>query len=146
MHGLLVAAAALLTACTATTPAGAQAAGDYTGTWAFQTEPYGNDQFGVVMSGVAIMRSAGANRYTLQVVTNELIIERQTSQSRLLTARQNCTGQKDDAQFTVTCAMAEPLEGYEPDNFVLQAGENADQLVGALSSATSSTVTFTRVR
>ena len=42
--------------------------------------------------------------------------------------------------------QAEPLDGYEPDNFILQPGEGSDQLVGALSSATSATVTFNRLR
>ena len=41
--------------------------------------------------------------------------------------------------------MAEPLECYEPDTFVLQAGE-ADQLVGVLQSNDTSQVTFSRIR
>jgi hypothetical protein len=145
MRGIVIAAAAMLTACSAATPAGAQAEGDYAGTWAFQTDPYGNEQFGVVMSGVAVMTSAAPNRYDIRLLANELIIERLSGQSRLITARQTCTGETDGAQFNITCQMAEPLEGYEPDNFVLQDGEE-DQLVGVLNSATDGQVTFTRLR
>lgn len=148
MRGLMIAAAAVLAACTAAapTPAGAQATGDLAGTWAFQTQSYGNEQVGAVMSGVAIMTGSAPNRYDIRLLTNELMVNRATGESRLLTARQTCTGEMDGGQFSIACQMAEPLEGYSPDNFVLQAGENADQLVGALSSATSATVTFTRTR
>jgi hypothetical protein len=77
-------------------------------------------------------------------VSNELIVA-QNGQSQMVTARQRCAGEASGGQFTIRCEMAEPLDGYEPDNFVLQAGER-DQMVGVLSSAASSQVTFTRVR
>jgi hypothetical protein len=146
MRVTMIAAAAMLAACSAPTPAGAQAeSGGHAGTWAFQTEPYGNEQFGVVMSGVAVMTPAAPDRYDIRLLANELIIERVSGQSRLLTARETCAGEVDGGQFTITCQMAEPLEGYEPDNFILQRGEQ-DQLVGVLNSATSGQVTFTRLR
>ncbi|GAN00196.1 hypothetical protein U91I_03861 [alpha proteobacterium U9-1i] len=126
------------------TPAVAQS-GDLSGTWAFQTQPYGDQQFGVVMSGVAIATASAPNRYDIRLIANELIIERASGRSQTITARQTCTGEDAGGQFNITCQMAEPVEGYEPDNFVLQRGE-ADQLVGVLSSATSGQVTFTRVR
>jgi hypothetical protein len=79
------------------------------------------------------------------LLTHELLVNRDTGQSRLLTARQNCTGVNEDGQINVTCRMAEAVEGYEPDNFVLQTGQT-DQLVGVLSSATSAQITFSRMR
>src|SRR5690606_22096758 len=138
-------AATLLVACTVT-PAEAQ--GDRSGlagTWGFQTEPYGNLQFSNIMSGVAILTPSGSNRYDIRLVANERIIMRMTGRSRILTARQTCTAHDDGGQITINCQMAEPLEGYEPDDFVLQRGEDADQLVGVLSSANSGQVVFTRV-
>jgi hypothetical protein len=134
---LFAAAAALALAA----PASAQQASDLTGTWAFQTAPYGNEQFGIVMSGVAVI--AGED---VRLLANELIIERASGRSQTLTARQTCRAENADGQISITCQMAEPLQGYEPDNFILQPGEGSDQLVGALSSATSATVTFTRLR
>lgn len=145
MRALLM-AAALLAACSAPTSAGAQAQGDLAGTWAFQTQSYGGEAMGAVMSGAAVMTASAPNRYEIRLLSNELVVNRATGQSRLLTARQTCTGEMDGAQFSIACQMAEPLEGYQPDNFVLQRGDNPDQLVGALSSASSATVTFTRMR
>ncbi len=144
MRGILIAAAALSVLATAT--ASAQSGGDaFTGAWAFQTTSYGTEQVGGIMSGAAVITRAGANRYDIRLLSNERLVNRETGQGAFLTARQTCTGQNDDGQFTISCQMAEPLEGYEPDNFVLQQGE-ADQLVGVLSSNTSSQVTFSRLR
>lgn len=142
MRAILIAAAALM-ACVA--PANAQSRDAFEGTWAFQTTSYGNEQVGGIMSGAAVFTRASADRYTIRLISNERLVNRDTGQSAFLTARQNCTGENADGQFTIRCQMAEPLEGYEPDNFVLQAGE-ADQLVGVLSSNTSSQVTFSRLR
>jgi hypothetical protein len=116
------------------------------GTWSFQSQSYGNEEFGVIMSGAAVIERPSRGRYSIRMLVHEQIVERETGRSRLLTARQNCTGTQDGEQFSITCQMAEPLEGYQPDNFVLQRGENADQLVGALSSAATTTVTFDRMR
>lgn len=140
-----LAAAALAAVVTLAPAAYAQDAGDYAGTWAFQTQDYGNQQFSVTMSGVAIMTPAAPGRFDIRLVANELITQRGTGRSQLLTARQACVGETDGPQFSITCQMAEPLEGYEPDNFLLQSGER-DQLIGVLNSATSGQVTFTRVR
>ena len=141
MRAMMIAAALVLVSAA---PAGAQT-GDLSGTWAFQTQSYGSEQVGAVMSGAAVFTANAPNRYDIRLLTNELLVNRETGQSRLLTARQNCTGTNDDGQFFIACQMAEPLEGYEPDNFILQAGET-DQLVGALNSATSAQATFTRMR
>ena len=64
----------------------------------------------------------------------------------MLTARQNCAGENADGQITLTCQLSEAVEGYEPDNFLLQPGTSADELVGALTSGSSPQVTFTRLR
>jgi hypothetical protein len=128
----------------AATPVAAQPS-DLSGTWAFQTQPYGDQQFGVVMSGVAIATRSAPGRYDIRLLANELIMDRASGRSQVITARQTCTGEDADGQVNITCQMAEPLEGYQPDNFVLQRGE-ADQLVGVLSSTASGQVTFTRVR
>jgi hypothetical protein len=97
------------------------------------------------MSGTAVITLAGQDRYDIRLLTNELIIQRQTGRTQLITARQTCTGDAAGGQVNISCQMAEPLQGYEPDNFVLQQGER-DQMVGVLSSASSSQVTFTRMR
>jgi hypothetical protein len=145
MRSILFAAVAALMACSGPAPAGAQSGDAYTGAWAFQTDDYGNENFSVLMSGAALVTPGARNHYDVRLVANELITQPETGQSRLLTARETCDGLLDGAQFTITCRMAEPLEGYEPDNFVLQRGD-ADELVGVLSSATNGQVTFTRVR
>jgi len=128
----------------AATPVAAQPE-NYAGTWAFQTQPYGDQQFGVVMSGVAVASASAPGRYDIRLIANELIIDRTSGRSQTITARQTCTGEDTGGQFNIACQMAEPVEGYQPDNFVLQAGD-ADQLVGVLSSTASGQVTFTRVR
>lgn len=143
MRALALAATfAAVAACSQ--PAGAQVDGSFEGTWAFQTQPYVAGQ-GVIalMSGVAIMR-AESSGYSIQLIANELVT--QGAQSAVITARENCRGEVAGDQFTITCEMAEPLEGYAPDTFVLQRGQEADTLVGVLESAASGQVTFTRVR
>lgn len=137
--------AVLLAAALAATPASAQSGDSLTGTWAFQTQMYGDAQFAVAMSGVAIVSLAAPGRYDVRLIAHELITERASGRANMITARETCTGEQTGGQFNIACQMAEPLAGYEPDNFVLQQGE-ADQLVGVLSSATSGQVTFTRVR
>jgi hypothetical protein len=97
------------------------------------------------MSGAAVITRAAPNRYAIRLIANERLVNRDTGQGAFLTARQNCTGTNDEGQFTISCELTEPLEGYEPDTFVLQAGE-ADQLVGVLQSSNSSQVTFSRIR
>ncbi len=144
MRAIMAAAAfGLMSALAA--PALAQSGDDYSGTWAFQSTPYGDEQFGVLMSGTAIVTPNGANRYQIQLLSNEIIIERQTARSNLVSARQNCTGVVEDGQFNVDCEMAEAVEGYQPDNFVLQRS-SPTQLQGVLASAASAQVTFNRVR
>ncbi|MBX3430156.1 MAG: hypothetical protein KF779_11310 [Hyphomonadaceae bacterium] len=143
MRGFLV-AALTLAACSAPV-AQAQSGDAFEGTWAFQTASYGNEQVGGIMSGAAVITREAPDRYAIRLLANERLVNRDTGQSAFLTARQTCTGENDGGQFTITCQMAEPLEGYEPDTFVLQAGE-ADQLVGVLSSNNSSQVTFSRMR
>jgi hypothetical protein len=125
--------------------ASAQSRDAFEGTWAFQTASYGTEQVGGIMSGAALIARAGADHYTIRLISNERLVNRDTGQAAFLTARQTCTGQNDGGQFTISCQMAEPLEGYEADNFVVQQGE-IDQLVGVLSSSASSQVTFSRIR
>ncbi len=146
MRVMMMGAAALLMACTATTQAGAQGADDFAGTWAFQTTLYGSQQVGAYMSGVAIMSESAPDQYSIRLMANERLVSRATGQTRLLVAHQNCTGEMVGEQFTISCELAEPLEGYAPDNFLLQRGEENDQLVGVLSSNTEAQVTFTRMR
>ncbi len=143
MRRLLV-AAAVAAACS-TSAASAQSGVDYAGTWAFQTTLYGGVQIGAYMSGVAVMTAAGPDRYDIRLMANERLVNRMTGESRLLVARQTCTGERAGAQFSIACQLAEAVEGYEPDNFILQQGENDGQLVGVLDSANSAQVTFTRM-
>ncbi|MEQ1810192.1 MAG: hypothetical protein ABL889_09710 [Terricaulis sp.] len=143
MRGFLI-AAVTLAACSAPV-AHAQSSDAFEGTWTFQTASYGNEQVGGIMSGAAVITREAPNRYAVRLIANERLVNRDTGQGAFLTARQNCTGENDGGQFTITCQMAEPLEGYEPDTFVLQAGET-DQLVGVQRSQTSPQVTFSRMR
>jgi hypothetical protein len=142
MRALIIAAGfALIAACSPS--ARAQVDATLEGTWAFQTEPYPASSGTIaLMSGVAVMR-AESSGYAIQLLANELVT--QGAQSVVITARETCRGEMQGAQFTITCEMAEPLEGYQPDTFVLQTGE-PNQLVGVLASASSGQVTFTRVR
>jgi hypothetical protein len=144
MRTFLVALAVMTAALSA--PASAQTANDLSGTWAFQTATYGNEQFGVIMSGAAVFTATAPNRYDVRLISNERIVQRDTAQYRMLTARQSCTAENADGQITMTCQLSQPLEGYEPDNFLLQAGESADELVGVLNSAATPEVTFSRLR
>jgi hypothetical protein len=137
---------AVMAACLMGAPANAQDANDLTGTWAFQTSSYGNGEFGVIMSGAATFTATAPNRYDVRLIANELIVQRETSASQMLTARQACVGENAEGQLTITCQLSEAVEGYEPDNFLLQAGTSADELVGALTSGSSPQVTFTRLR
>src|SRR5690606_37799401 len=141
MRGFLIAAMALAAAPLAQ----AQTGDAFEETWAFQTQSYGTELVGAIMSGAAVITRDAPNRYAIWLLANERLVNRDTGQGAFLTARQTCTGVNDDGQFTITCQMAEPLEGYAPDNFVLQTGE-ADQLVGVLNSNNSSQVTFSRMR
>ena len=143
MRGFLI-AVVTLAACSAPV-AHAQSSDAFEGTWTFQTASYGNEQVGGIMSGAAVITREAPNRYAVRLIANERLVNRDTGQGAFLTARQNCTGANDEGQFTITCQMAEPLEGYEPDTFVLQAGET-DQLVGVQRSQTSPQVTFSRMR
>ncbi|MBS0384357.1 MAG: hypothetical protein JSS00_03300 [Proteobacteria bacterium] len=143
----ILAAAFALPAHAETRNAAAAAPGSYAGTWGFQTEDYGNDQYGVAMSGVAVITPAqAANRYNIRLLAQELITQRESGLTHLLIARENCTGDGSNGQLAITCEMAEPVQNYQPDSFILQPGENADQLVGALSSASNGSATFNRMR
>lgn len=143
----LAAAACFTAPAVAETAATATAPGSYAGTWGFQSEDYGNDDYGVAMSGVAVItQSSRPNRYDIRLLTQELITQRESGLTHMLVAHENCTGDSANGQLSITCEMAQPLANYQPDSFLLQAGESADQLVGALASATSGTTTFNRMR
>ena len=139
MRKLIIAVAAL--GLMGVAPALAQST-SMDGVYAFQTEPYGNEQFAVSMSGAAIARG-GRGNLSIRITANEMIVERASKRSRLITAHQNCTGVRDGAQISVTCEMAEPLEGYTPDAFLLQPGENG-QWAGVING--TSQVTFVPAR
>jgi hypothetical protein len=148
MRAIMFAAFAALAACTAAAPAADAQAGDpYAGTWAFQSQPYGNEQFGVIMSGAMVATHASGDAYTVRLTANEMIIARADGQTRLLTAHQTCTGARSGEVLNITCEIADAPEGYAADNFVLQRGEGEQdgQLVGAMAG-NGVQVTFTRVR
>ena len=144
---LLVIMAAALSAPAYAQTHTATAPGSYAGTWGFQSEDYGNDDYGVAMSGVAVITaSSRPNRYDIRLLTQEMITQRESGMTHMLVAHENCTGDGANGQLAITCEMAEPLANYQPDSFVLQPGENNDQLVGALSSASNGSTTFNRLR
>ena len=144
---LLVIMAAALTAPAYAQTHTAAAPGSYAGTWGFQSEDYGNDDYGVAMSGVAVITaSAHPNRYDIRLLAQEMITQRESGMTHMLVAHENCTGDGANGQLAITCDLAEPLANYQPDSFILQPGENGDQLVGALSSASNGSTTFNRLR
>ncbi len=138
---------AALAALAMAAPAQAQSNDPFAGTWAFQSQPYGNEQFGVIMSGAMTATRERGDAYTVHLTANELIISRADGQSRMLTAYQTCRGERSGEVFNITCQIAEAPEGYQPDNFILQRGEGeqASQLVGAMTG-NGTQVTFSRVR
>jgi hypothetical protein len=146
---LVVAAAA---ACTAT-PVLAQtqtaaSSAPFVGTWGFQSEDYGNDDYGLAMSGVAVITPAQTpNHYNVSLLTQQQLTERESGESHTLVARETCTGDASEGQLAITCQLADPTQHIQPDTFLLQRGDNADQLVGALTtSQQNGETTFNRVR
>jgi hypothetical protein len=137
-----IAAAILMAACMA--PMAQAQSANLEGTWAFQSQSYGNEQIGAVMSGVAILTPSAPGRYDVRLISNELIVDRESGQSRLLTARQTCTAEDADGQISIECQMAEPLEGYTPDTFLLQSAGEPDHLAGVLNAGPE--VGFSRLR
>lgn len=116
----------------------------YVGTWAFQTNAYGQDQGAArALSGSAVIRRSGGG-YDVRLVAHEIEIGPDGSGTILSAVRERCRGALEGAQLTITCELAEEVPNYQPDNFVLQAGEDG-QLVGVMSSVTSGEVVFTRV-
>lgn len=155
MRWIMTAAAmALAGACLFSTSASAQHAaatptsvqtGDFNGTWGFQSEDYGNDDYGAAMSGVAIITpGSSSNRYNIKLLTQEIISQREDGQSHLLVAHENCNGENTNGQLTVTCTMAQPLDNYTPDTFVVQIVDG-DHLGGVLTGASGASVNFNRV-
>jgi hypothetical protein len=148
MRAMMFAAFAALAACgTASPGAQAQSTDAFAGTWAFQSQPYGSEQFGVIMSGAMVATPARGDVYSVRLTANELIISRVGGQSRMLTAHQSCEGRRDDQVFHITCTLTDAPEGYRPDHFIVQPGEGEqeDQLVGAMTG-NGVQVTFSRVR
>ncbi|MFT3729669.1 MAG: hypothetical protein QM759_17740 [Terricaulis sp.] len=143
---MLATAVALGGACLFVTPAQAQASDGFSGTWGFQSEDYGNDDYGAAMSGVAVITpGSGANKYNIKLLAQEVISQRADGQSHLLVARENCQGEDTNGQLSVTCAMAEPLDNYTPDTFVIQTVDH-DHLGGVMTSSSGASVNFNRVR
>ena len=140
-----LAAAALVTPAYAQTQTAA-AEPRFTGTWGFQSEDYGTDDYGLVMSGVAVITPAQGNRYTVRLLTQQQLTERESGEQHMLVAHENCTGDASNGQLAITC-QADPLhQDHQPDSFLLQQGDNGDQLVGALTSSDNSQTTFTRAQ
>ena len=142
----VLAAAACLAAPAHAQTQPAAAASSYAGTWGFQSEDYGNDDYGLATSGVAVITQAQGSRYTIRLLVQGLLTERESGLTHLLVAHEDCAGDASNGQLAITCHLAEPLPNYQPDSFVLQRGENGDQLVGALSAAPDGQTTFNRLR
>ena len=125
----------------------AASAAPFAGTWGFQSEDYGNDDYGLAMSGVAVITpAAGANRYTISLLTQQQLTERESGETHTLVAHEACTGDASNGQLAISCEQADPTQSSQPDSFLLQRGENADQMVGALTtSQANGEATFNRV-
>jgi len=143
--------AALAAAVSLATPAYAQtqpaAASSYAGTWGFQSEDYGNDDYGLAMSGVAVIAPAQApNRYTISLLTQQQLTERESGETHTLVAHETCTGDASNGQLAITCQLADPTQNQQPDSFLLQRGDSVDQMVGALTtSQQNGETTFNRL-
>jgi hypothetical protein len=144
MRTTILAAFALAAVCAAA-PAHAQANDPFAGTWGFQTEDYGTDDYNAAMSGVAVITPASGNRYSIKLLAQEMVTLSADNQSRLLVARENCTGVNENGQLTVTCELAEPVDNYQPDAFEIQAVDR-DHLGGVLTASANASVNFNRVR
>src|SRR6185312_3542014 len=155
MRKILVAAAAALACAAAPAFAQTQTAATHTaatsppyaGTWGFQSEDYGNDDYGLAMSGVAVITPTQApNRYTISLLTQQQLTERESGETHTLVAHETCTGDASNGQLAITCQLADPAQSRQPDSFLLQRGDNADQMVGALTTAQQNgETTFNRV-
>jgi len=143
---VLATAVALSGLCALAAPARAQGGDPFTGTWGFQSEDYGNENYGASMSGVAVISpGAAANQYNIKLLAQEVISQREDGQSHLLVARENCKGENTNGQLSITCEMAEPLDNYTPDTFVIQAVDH-DHLGGVMTGASGASANFNRVR
>jgi hypothetical protein len=147
MRGRILAIAALMAAAwVSAAPARAQGDDAFAGTWGFQSEDYGNDDYGAAMSGVVVITPAApANHYSIKLLAQEVISQREDGQSHLLVARENCSGENTNGQLSVTCQMAEPVDNYQPDALVIQAVDH-DHLGGVLTTSSGASVNFNRVR
>lgn len=139
--------AAILVAGTMIAAPAAQAqssSGRFAGTWAFQTTAYGQDM-GVAraLSGSAIISRSGSG-YDIRLAAHEIEVGADGAGAILSAVRERCRGDVQGAQMTITCTLVNETSNYQPDNFVVQAGEDG-QLVGILTSVASSEVVFTRV-
>jgi hypothetical protein len=147
---IVVAAAACAAApALAQTPAAASTAppGSLVGTWGFQSEDYGNDEYALAMSGVAVITQAQGARYNIRLLAQQQLTDRESGETHMLVAQEACTGESLNGQLTIRCQLANPLQqNYQPDAFVLQQGDNGDQLVGTLTSQSDGQTTFNRVR
>src|SRR5262249_13214361 len=129
-------AALAATDCLAPTPyAQTQpaAASSYAGTWGLHSEDSGNDDYGLVLSGVAVTTQAAAHRYSISLLTQQQLTERESGETHMLVAHETCTGDASNGQLAISCQLADPLQNYQPDSFLLQRGDSADQMVGALT-------------
>lgn len=140
---LAVAACLAAPAYAQTQPA---AVSSYAGTWGFQSEDYGNDDYGLAMSGVAVITQEQGNRYDVRLLAQQQLTARESGETHMLVAHENCTGDASNGQLAITCQLADPVQNYQPDSFVLQRGDNADQLVGTVTSQQNGQATFNRVR
>jgi hypothetical protein len=118
----------------------------FAGTWGFQSEDYGTDDYGLVMSGVAVITQTQGNRYSVRLLTQQQLTERESGDQHMLVGHENCQGDASNGQLAITC-QADPLQqDRQPDAFLLQQGDGGDQLVGALTSSSNSQTTFTRAQ
>ncbi|MFZ2030626.1 MAG: hypothetical protein WAU68_09990 [Vitreimonas sp.] len=139
-----LAAAALAASANAQTQTAA-AEPRFTGTWGFQSEDYGTDDYGLAMSGVAVITQAQGTHYNVRLLTQQQLTERESGQTHMLVGHETCSGDASNGQLAITC-QADPLQDRQPDTFLLQRGDNADQLVGAITSSSNSQATFSRMQ
>ena len=138
---------ALLGAMIVAAPAAAMAQTDqFAGTWAFQTENYGNATTVTTLAGAAIISPKSGDKYDVQLVAFEAW-SKPGAPADISNARENCDGTLSGQQLTVKCTVTDVVnsKNYKPDDFVLTVVD-ADHLSGPMNSYSTSTAKFTRVR
>jgi hypothetical protein len=136
---------AFVTACLfAATIAQSKSADPVEGIWNFQSLNFAKKlEYTSTDAGTAIIKHSGGSTYDIRMVANELDTKTADGHSWATLAVERCVGQKQDAQFKISCQIVRVgTPEYTADNFVLQI-DGDGTMTGTMNS--HRVVTFTRV-